>query len=89
VRFTTGLLTRCSGGNHTTLPVTVGGVTADLVLSKDDLDIDFANRNEAGAAMIARLRSAVKEWAVANGTTPAAMTLAQYRSALNSKDFSL
>lgn len=74
-------MTRCAGNNHFELPVTIGGVTVTMNLTPDDMAVDFASREEAKEALVARIRSAVKE---AN-----ASTFAQVRSALDGMTFKL
>jgi hypothetical protein len=78
--FTTGTASRCAGGNHYEIPVTVNGVTETLQFKKaeiDDLDID--NKEEFRQVVARRLKSAILE---ANATT-----LPQQSAAISNKTF--
>lgn len=57
-------ISRCSGTNHVTVTATVDGQSRTETFLRSDLDLEPA---ETRAAVIARLRSAVKE---ANASTP-------------------
>lgn len=80
MEFTTGTATRCSGGNHYSIPITINGVTRDFNFTPDDIqeviDAGHDNRREQ---ILTRLISAVKE----SGAT----TLVQIRNAISSKTF--
>lgn len=80
MRFTTGTLTRCAGGNHYELPITIGGNTRTLRLTKDEAEGEPpANIDEARDSIISRLRSAYKELD--------AVTFADVRTAVSGKTF--
>lgn len=84
MKFTVGNnLTRCTGGNHFSVSVTVGGNTFDVKMTRDELDQNVA-RDEARKAIVDRMRSAVKEAVDAEGAT-----FAQIRLALENKSFYL
>jgi hypothetical protein len=78
--FETGELTRCSGGNHYRLPITIGQTTRTLHFSRDELEGEPpASLEEAKREILNRLCSAVKE--------ASATTFAQARTALENKTF--
>lgn len=80
MQFTTGQLTRCSGGGHYELPATVGGSTKTLRFTRDEFQGEPPEDAEAARdAILSRLRSAAKE---AN-----ASTWAQVQTAVESKSF--
>lgn len=80
--FHVNLLSRCSAsGIHYPLEVVIGAQTHVIEMTKDDMELDFATKDDAKEAIIARVRSAVKE---ANATT-----FAQAKVALEGKDFKL
>ena len=58
MRFQIGTITQCAGGNHRHIPITVGGVTRTLSVTRSDLQVE---PNESEEAIIARIRSALKE----------------------------
>lgn len=74
--FTVSSLSRCSGGNHYKLAVTVGAVTYTINLARSDLALD---PTEVPDAVLARCRSAAKE--------AGATTFAAADSALTGKTF--
>ncbi len=75
-------ITRCSAnGLHYPIEVVIAGVTYVIEATKADMDLDYATKDAARDAIIARCRSAVKE---ANATT-----FAQIQTALTNKDFKL
>lgn len=79
MQFNTGTATRCSGGSHYQLPVTVNGVERTLHFTADDMGRDFSDLEGAREAVLDRLRSAIKE--------AGATTLIQIRNAISSKTF--
>lgn len=81
MQFDTGTATRCSGGGHYQLPVTIGGVERTLYFTREDVGRDFTDMEGAREAILHRLRSAIKE----SGAT----TLIQIRNAISSKSFTV
>lgn len=79
MQLTTGTATRCSGGGHYQLPVTIGGVERTLHFTREDLERNFSDMEGAREAILDRLRSAIKE--------AGATTLVQIRNAISSKTF--
>lgn len=80
MQFTTGTLTACSGREHLTLPITIGGVTRDLETSRSEIMAAAPDGfEETRAAIVSRLRSAVLE---ADASTPL-----QVRNAVSGKTF--
>lgn len=79
MQFTTGTLTRCAGGNHVEIPITIqGGPSGILKTSVDEFLNDPINSlEEARNAIIARLRSLRKE--------SGAVTWVQTKAALENK----
>jgi hypothetical protein len=81
VTFTVGTLSLCAGGDHVQVPVTIGGQAEDFKFARQELALDIETREEARQAILARMRSAVKE---ANATTNG-----QIKAALEGKVFKL
>lgn len=81
MEFVTGTASRCGGGNHYELPITISGVQRILHFTKDELERDFTTVEEAREEVIDRLRSAIKE----SGAT----TLVQIRNAISNKTFNI
>lgn len=80
--FTTGTITRCSGGSHYQLPVTVGQRTVTMHFTPEELAGDPATDPEqVREAVLQRIRSAIIE--------ADARTLAQRRAALENKTFGI
>lgn len=78
--FTTGTLTRCSGGNHYSLQVTIAGNVRTFKFDSTELQADPpADIAEARAAILTRLVSAAKE--------AGANTFAEVKTAIESKTF--
>lgn len=78
--FTVTVNSVCSGGNHLHCTLTVGGNSYPLTLSRDDLNVDYT-REEALEAIVARLRSKVKE--------ASASTYNQIKTALEGQTFKI
>jgi hypothetical protein len=79
MRFTVNALNRCSGQSHYHVNITVNGVARQLHFTREELQDEISDFDEARARVLIRLRSAVKE---ANATT-----FAQARTALETKEF--
>jgi hypothetical protein len=80
--FSTGTLSRCAGGSHFELPITIGGVTRTLSFSRDEFIGDPpADISAAREAILSRLRSAAKE--------AGASTLPQIQAAIGSISFQI
>lgn len=78
MQFSTGVLTRCAGQNHYQLPVTIGGRTVTLHVTRDEMASDPPESlEEAREMIITRLRSAIKE--------AGASTFAQVKTAIENK----
>lgn len=79
---TTGTITRCSGGNHYNLPITVGQRTITLHFTPEELQGDPRDDPEQLRELfLQRIRSAIIE--------SGASTLAQRRAALENKTFGI
>jgi len=78
--FTVAVNNACTGGNHLHCTLTIGGNTYPLTLSREDLLVDYT-REEAEQAVIARLRSRVKE--------SSASTFNQIKTALEGQTFKI
>jgi hypothetical protein len=80
MQFTIGTITRCAGGNHWHVPVTVNGVSHVLRTTTAELkDAGPDSLGEARSSVISRLRSALLE--------AGAETFPQAGAALNNKTF--
>ena len=76
MRFSIGTITQCDGGNHRHIPITVGGVTRSITVSREDMALD----TEAEVAILNRIRSALKE----GGAT---LGLASWNNILSGKEY--
>lgn len=79
MQFTTGIVTRCDGGNHYTMPITIGGTTRNLEFTAQDLQDADNNFESRKAQILLRLAIAIKE--------SGANTLQEVRAAINNKTF--
>lgn len=82
--FTTGTISVCTGGNHLQLPITIGGNTKTLHITREELRGEPPDGFEdIRELIIQRLRSAVKE------TTVGPPTPAEVQAAVNNKTFEI
>lgn len=80
--FTIGTISRCAGGQHVTIPVTVGAVTVNLQITLGQLQDAAPNSvDEAREKVIGRIRSQLLEQNAANW--------AQVQNALNGETFEI
>jgi hypothetical protein len=79
MRFTVGTIRQCDGGSHRHIPITVGGVTREIIVDRGDLAADKENIEEL---VLGRLRSAIKEG-------EAGLSLASWNSTLSGKEFQI
>jgi hypothetical protein len=78
--FSIGTITRCAGQAHWRIPITINSVTRTLETSVSELqDAAPEGHEEARAAIVSRIRSALLEANAAN--------FAQSRTALEGKSF--
>ncbi len=85
MQITTGLLTACSGGNHVSLPVTIGGRTLTIQLTRRDFIKPEPLTDEEWHPLIVQLiRQELKIAGLDETATPV-----QIRNAISNKTFTV